>query len=155
MIRVPNIGRCPQRYASSLIQDNLFEWHFTLRGPKDTVFEEGLYHGKILLPTEYPFRPPDVLFLTPNGRWEVNQKVCLLLLTRICLTFTGFHEETWQPAWGIRTALLSVQSLMSSKDEAGVGAVSMTAEDRENLAKQYVYDTHRQIKSMDLLALCM
>lgn len=155
MIRVPNIGRCPQRYASSLIQDNLFEWHFTLRGPKDTVFEEGLYHGKILLPTEYPFRPPDVLFLTPNGRWEVNQKVCLLLLTQICLTFTGFHEETWQPAWGIRTALLSVQSLMSSKDEAGVGAVSMTAEDRENLAKQYVYDTHRQIKSMDLLALCM
>lgn len=34
-----------------------------------------MYHGKILLPTEYPFRPPDVLFLTPNGRYEVNTKV--------------------------------------------------------------------------------
>lgn len=60
-----------------LRQDNLFEWHFTMRGPKDTVFGEGMYHGKILLPTEYPFRPPDVMFLTPNGRWEVNTKVSL------------------------------------------------------------------------------
>ena len=34
-----------------------------------------MYHGKILLPTEYPFRPPDVLFLTPNGRYEVDTKV--------------------------------------------------------------------------------
>ena len=155
MIRAQNIERCQQRCVSCLIQDNLFEWHFTLRGPKDTVFEEGLYHGKILLPTEYPFRPPDVLFLTPNGRWEVNQKVGCSWLTQICLTFTGFHEETWQPAWGIRTALLSVQSLMSSKDEAGVGAVSMPGEDRERLAKQYVNGAHHQVKIMDLFALRM
>lgn len=29
-------------YANFLYsQDNLFEWHFTVRGPKDTDFEEG------------------------------------------------------------------------------------------------------------------
>ena len=57
------------------LQDNLFDWHFTLRGPKDTPFEHGLYHGRILLPSEYPFRAPHVLFLTPNGRWQLNTKV--------------------------------------------------------------------------------
>ncbi|WFD41733.1 E2 ubiquitin-conjugating enzyme [Malassezia psittaci] len=114
-------------YRAVPTEDNLFEWHFTLRGPRNTEFDSGMYHGKIILPTEYPFKPPDVMFLTPNGRWEVNRK--------ICLTFTGYHEETWQPAWGIRTALLSVQSLMSSQaEEGGIGAVSMTREDREKLA---------------------
>ena len=47
-----------------LPQDDLFEWHFTIRGPKDTEFEGGLYHGRILLPAEFPYRPPDIIFLT-------------------------------------------------------------------------------------------
>ena len=54
---------------------------------------------------------------------------------QICLTFTGYHEDEWQPAWGIRTALLGVQALMSSKpDEAGYGALKLPPEDREALA---------------------
>lgn len=35
----------------------------------------GLYHGRILLPAEYPFKPPAFLMLTPNGRFETGQKV--------------------------------------------------------------------------------
>ncbi|KAJ4306345.1 hypothetical protein N0V88_001145 [Collariella sp. IMI 366227] len=40
-----------------------------------------------LLPPTYPFR-----FLTPSGRFETNRE--------ICLSISGHHEETWQPAWG-------------------------------------------------------
>lgn len=58
-------------------KENMFEWHFTLRGPVDSPFAEGLYHGKVLLPTDYPFRPPHLVFLTPNGRWKVDTKVGL------------------------------------------------------------------------------
>nr|CDI53343.1 probable UBC6-E2 ubiquitin-conjugating enzyme [Melanopsichium pennsylvanicum 4] len=100
-------------YTAHPLEDNIFEWHFTLRGPPSTEFCSGLYHGRILLPAEYPFRPPDLMLLTPNGRWELNKK--------ICLTFTGFHEEMWQPAWGIRTALLGLQTFMTAKQEAAVG----------------------------------
>ncbi|CAF3449832.1 unnamed protein product, partial [Rotaria sp. Silwood2] len=46
------------------IQNNLYEWHFTIRGPKDTEFEHGIYHGRILLPPEYPMKPPSIIFLT-------------------------------------------------------------------------------------------
>jgi ubiquitin-conjugating enzyme E2 J1 len=45
-------------------QDNIFEWHFTIRGPRETEFEGGVYHGRILLPAEYPYKPPDIVFLT-------------------------------------------------------------------------------------------
>jgi hypothetical protein len=45
-------------------QDNIFEWHFTVRGPSGTPFEGGVYHGRILLPAEYPFKPPNIVWLT-------------------------------------------------------------------------------------------
>lgn len=53
----------------------LQEWHCTLRGPPGTEFEGGLYHFRLLLPAEYPFRAPSLMCLTPNGRFELNTKV--------------------------------------------------------------------------------
>lgn len=54
-----------------------------------TEFEGGLYHFRILLPAEYPFRPPSLMMLTPNGRFELNTKVCSDNdLFRFRLTFT-------------------------------------------------------------------
>ena len=117
-------------YTAAPLEDNIFEWHFTLRGPANTEFASGLYHGRILLPAEYPMRPPNLMLLTPNGRWELNKK--------ICLTFTGFHEEMWQPAWGIRTALLGLQTFMTAKAEAavGIGALDYPVQAREKLAAE-------------------
>lgn len=48
-------------------KENLFEWHFTLRGPAGTDFAGGVYHGRILLPAEYPFKPPNIMLLTVRG----------------------------------------------------------------------------------------
>lgn len=31
----------------------------------------------IVLPTEYPIKPPHLFFITPNGRFQVNRKICL------------------------------------------------------------------------------
>jgi ubiquitin-conjugating enzyme E2 J1 len=78
-------------YTAAPLENNLFEWHFTIRGPPDSDFTHGIYHGKIFLPPEYPFKPPDFLLLTPNGRFEVGKK--------ICLSISGYHPETWQPSW--------------------------------------------------------
>jgi ubiquitin-conjugating enzyme E2 J1 len=60
----------------------LQEWHCTLRGSPGTEFEGGLYHFRILLPSEYPFRPPSIVMLTPSGRFELNTKVCIPILIR-------------------------------------------------------------------------
>ena len=52
------------QYVAEPLEDNLFDWHFTLRGPRGTAFAEGLYHGRILLPADYPFKPPNIILLT-------------------------------------------------------------------------------------------
>lgn len=93
-------------YTAEPLESDLFEWHFTLRGPPGSPYADGLYHGRIVLPPTYPLRPPSFRFTTPNGRFEANRE--------ICLSISGHHEETWQPAWGIRTAVVAYVSLLSS-----------------------------------------
>ncbi|EME31320.1 Ubiquitin-conjugating enzyme E2 J1 [Galdieria sulphuraria] len=108
------------------LEEDLFEWHFTLKGPDGTPFEGGFYHGKILFPSEYPLKPPDIVMLTPNGRFETGQ--------RICLSISSFHEETWQPSWSIRSMLLGLCSMFPCKAE-GVGALNCDPEVQRRLAR--------------------
>ncbi|KAI0362673.1 UBC-like protein [Trametes cingulata] len=115
-------------YAAAPLEDDIFEWHCTIRGPPGTEFEGGLYHFRILLPSEYPFRPPAIMMLTPNGRFELN--------TKICISFTNYHEELWQPAWGVRTAIIGLQGFFPLKGTAavGVGALEYPTAERKRLA---------------------
>lgn len=39
---------------------NLLRWHFSVMGPANSVFQDGIYHGRVLLPKEYPGSPPRV-----------------------------------------------------------------------------------------------
>lgn len=107
--------------------DGMFEWHFTIRGPTGTDFEGGIYHGRILLPSEYPMKPPNIVFLTKNGRFEVG--------TKICLSISAHHEETWQPAWGVRTMLEALISFLPSDPGGALGSLDWTPEERKALAK--------------------
>ncbi|KAG0100221.1 hypothetical protein BGZ93_003391 [Podila epicladia] len=94
--------------------------------PEDTEFEGGLYHGRILLPNNYPFAPPSLMFLTPNGRFELNKKVCL--------SITGYHPEYWQPAWGIRTVLVAVMGFLPTESKGAIGGLDISVEARKALA---------------------
>ncbi|KAJ7684977.1 ubiquitin-conjugating enzyme/RWD-like protein [Mycena polygramma] len=115
-------------YSAAPLEDDIFEWHCTLRGPAGTEFEGGLYHFRILLPAEYPFRPPSLMMLTPSGRFETD--------TKICISFTSYHEELWQPAWGVRTAIIGLQGFFPLKGKAavGIGSIEYPVSERKRLA---------------------
>ncbi|KDQ18513.1 hypothetical protein BOTBODRAFT_185087 [Botryobasidium botryosum FD-172 SS1] len=115
-------------YSGAPREEDIFEWHCTIRGPAGTEFEGGLYHCRIQLPAEYPFRAPSVMVLTPNGRFELNKK--------ICISFTSYHEEMWQPAWGVRTVIVGLQGFFPHKGEAavGIGALEYPISERKRLA---------------------
>lgn len=116
------------QYYAEPVKDEMFEWHFTIRGPPGTDYEGGIYHGIITFPETYPFKPPSVQFLTPNGRFEVN--------TKICLTFTNFHPELWQPAWTVRTILIGLISYIPVEEEnMSIGSINMTSVERKRLVK--------------------
>jgi ubiquitin-conjugating enzyme E2 J2 len=45
--------------------------------------------------------------ITPNGRFKTN--------TRLCLSISDFHPDTWNPAWSVGTILTGLLSFMLEK----------------------------------------
>lgn len=71
------LSKPTDEYFARPLEDNLFEWHFTVHGPPTSEYEGGVYHGRILLPTEYPMKPPNIILLTvKNITLFINQKEC-------------------------------------------------------------------------------
>lgn len=112
--------------------NNLLEWHFTISGLHKTPFEDGLYHGKVVLDKKYPYIAPDIYILTPNGRFKPNQK--------ICLSATKFHQKQWQPRIKIKDILFGLRYFMgvsqSKMETMGVGSMVCSDEERVFLAKR-------------------
>jgi ubiquitin-conjugating enzyme E2 J1 len=116
------------RYTAAPLEHDMFEWHFTIRGPVTTDYENGIYHGRILLPPDYPYKPPHIIFLTPNGRFDTN--------TKICLSFSAYHPELWQPAWGIRLILEALIAFLPTPTDGAIGAIDYSSTERKKLAVQ-------------------
>ncbi|CAL9776115.1 unnamed protein product [Musa acuminata subsp. burmannicoides] len=113
-------------FMSLPLEENIFEWQFAIRGPQDTEFEGGIYHGRIQLPAEYPLKPPSFMFLTPNGRFETQ--------TKICLSISNYHPEHWQPSWSVRTALVALIAFMSTNPNGALGSLDYKKDVRRELA---------------------
>jgi ubiquitin-protein ligase len=122
------------------IQDetNKFIFYFLLVGDKEDPKNKettghyacGYYIGKIMLPPTYPDKPGDFMMLTPNGRFAVNSK--------ICLTNSGYHSESWSPIWSIRNMILGFASIFYVDLDKGISHIKMTKSERLKMASESI-----------------
>ena len=94
---IPNLSAGP-------INDNLFEWEAVILGPVGTPYEGGVFYLNISIPSNYPFKPPIVIFKTKIYHPNINNtgNICLDIL-----------KNQWSPALTISKILLSICSLLS------------------------------------------
>lgn len=120
------LQRDPVPYVEATpLPSNILEWHYVVKGPEDTPYYGGYYHGKLIFPKDYPFKPPRIIMLTPNGRFQTN--------TRLCLSISDFHPDSWNPAWSVATILTGLLSFMVEKT-ATLGSIETTTEVKRQLA---------------------
>ena len=127
MIRVIFIGQNFNKLNRFLFPLCFFKRHFIIRGPEKTPFENGIYHGQLKFPTEYPFKPPSIFMVTPTGRFKCN--------TRLCLSMTDYHPNTWNPTWSVSTILTGLLSFMLEKNPT-MGSIETPDYKKKQLAKQ-------------------
>ncbi|OON22152.1 ubiquitin--protein ligase, partial [Opisthorchis viverrini] len=108
------------------LPSNMFEWHYVIRGPSDSPYKGGYYHGKLVFPREFPFRPPSIYMITPNGRFACN--------TRLCLSISDFHPDTWNPAWSVSSILTGLLSFMLENTHT-TGSIETSASTKRLLAE--------------------
>ena len=87
-----------------MVNNDIRHWKGKIKGPIDTCYAGGTFIVDIIIPDDYPFKPPKMKFDTkiwhPNIS-SVTGAICLDIL-----------KNEWTPALTIRTALISLQALM-------------------------------------------
>ncbi|KAH0788154.1 Ubiquitin-conjugating enzyme family protein [Histomonas meleagridis] len=84
-------------------QETLNEWICEIDGPKDTIWENGVFRLKVTFPPEYPFKAPRVVFTTPMFHPNISPQgnICIDLLF-----------DRWLPSFHIASLLVSIRSFL-------------------------------------------
>ncbi|XAR67860.1 Ubiquitin--protein ligase [Bertholletia excelsa] len=88
--------------------DSLTHLSGTIPGPLGTPYEGGTFNIDIVLPDGYPFEPPRMQFATKVWHPNISSQsgaICLDIL-----------KDQWSPALTLKTALLSLQALLSAPE---------------------------------------
>lgn len=121
--------RDTHNYRLSYRDSDLGLIYAVIRG-LDGEYSGGEYILKIKLPKDYPFSPPVVAFLTPNGRFEPE--------VSICLNITHMHSETWSPLITLEKLIYSVMSVLYDPTISGIGGMVSSADKKKTLAASSV-----------------
>jgi ubiquitin-protein ligase len=91
--------------------ENITTMYACLIGPEDTPYEDGFYGFRLIIPQEYPFKPPKAEFLTTDGNVRFNPN--LYACGKVCLSILGtWSGPPWTSVCTISSVLLSLQSLL-------------------------------------------
>lgn len=83
-------------------------WKAQIAGPIDTPYAGGVFTVDIKIPPNYPFAAPKMQFDTKVWHPNISSQTGV-----ICLDIL---KNEWSPALTIRTALLSLQALLSTPE---------------------------------------
>lgn len=107
-------------------ESNILEVHYVIEGSEKTPYAGGIYHGKLIFPKAYPLKPPSVIMITKNGRFQPNR--------RLCLSMSDFHPESWNPMWSVSTILTGLYSFMIESAPT-LGSTESTKSQKEKFAR--------------------
>lgn len=123
-----NLHRDPVPYIrAEPLPSDMLEWHYVIEGPADTPYHGGYYYGLLLFTPQYPFKPPAIQMLTPNGRFETNR--------RLCISISDYHPETWNPTWSVSSILTGLLSFML-ENAVALGTIETTDAQKRRFMQQ-------------------
>jgi len=94
----------PANCSAGPVDDDMYTWEASIMGPTECPYEGGMFRLRIHFPSDYPFKPPKVSFVTPIYHCNINASggICLDIL-----------KDQWSPVLTISKVLLSICSLMT------------------------------------------
>ena len=99
---------------------DLYKWQIQLEGPQDSPYAGGFFKLLLVLPPDYPFKPPALNFQTkiyhPNISNDERGLMCLPML----------KSEEWKPSSKISAVLLTAINLLRepNPDDAVEGSIA-------------------------------
>jgi len=128
------IATPPPGIKVSLVDDsNIHNWKIIMDGPADSPYAGGKFELLLVLPHEYPFKPPKISFKTriyhPNVTFDEHGAMCIGIL----------KPEAWKPSSKILAVLDATQQLLSEPvpdDAVEASAAEKFKNDRKAFDKE-------------------
>src|ERR1700753_4150528 len=86
----------PDEYVKYIISDDdISTWYVLLGGMdgNENEFMQGEFLVRIKLPINYPYSPPEFYFMTPQGVYDVEKKVCI--------SIGEYHSDNYRAVLGV------------------------------------------------------
>ena len=123
--------------------NNLLDWYCMIYDLNEEEYKNGQYIFNIKMSPNYPFDPPEFYFLTPNGRFDIDKK--------LCFSNSSYHKESWSPLWTIKTIILGFLSFFLEKKSSGIGHLVASIDEKIIFAeKSQEYNKTKLKKYLDL-----
>ena len=99
-----DLGKVPPSNLSAVpIYDDMFNWKATIMGPIDSPYSGGTFFLNITFPTDYPFKPPKINFITRIYHPNIDSNGSFYL---------DILKDQWSPTLTISSVLQSISSLL-------------------------------------------
>jgi ubiquitin-conjugating enzyme E2 D/E len=87
--------------------DTISFWRVLIAGPSGSPFESGVFALNVIIPSDYPFKPPQITFETPVYHCNVNDsgKICLDIL-----------YDRWSPSLSVPKCLEAIRIMLMEPD---------------------------------------
>ena len=128
----------------ALREEKPWVWYLKLHGfaGDEDEFVGGEYIVRMKAPEGFPFKPPHFRFMTPNGVYDVEKKVCI--------NIGQFHSDQYRAALGMSGfANQLVSGMIGWKTlGGGISLLNTTLEKKKELASysiEYNNTRHKEI----------
>ena len=94
----------PVNCTAKIINDNINQWEGQIIGPPETPYKDGIFKLSISFPENYPFKAPNIRFITKVYHCNVGEDgaICLDLL-----------NTRWTPAITVGKLLVGICSFLN------------------------------------------
>ena len=141
MMELKQIKKDTNHLYSISPTDDFLKWEFIVIGPPDTLYEGGIFTGRMYFTKQYPTKPPRVFFnkiLHPNI--YIHGEVCISILHEGTDVY-GYEKdiERWLPSHGIDSIMMSIISMLSApnfESPANIDASSLWKNSPEKYKKE-------------------
>src|SRR3989344_328188 len=139
----------PDEYAIFAMDPvDIKTWYLLLRNMKGNhdEYDGGQYIFRMVIPDDFPYKPPQFYALTPNGLYEQNSKCCI--------SIGEYHSRDYRPTLGMRGFSIELANGMITWEKMGTGInlLNTSWKEKQKLALNSVeFNKKHHKKELDLL----
>ena len=122
--------------------EDILKGYAVVFGPSDSIYRYGCYSFRFDFPTEYPYKPPKLTYLTNDGETRFhpnlyrNGKVCISILHEGVDQFNYESiSDRWKPIHGIISILMSIILMLAEPNLESPANVNASKLYRDNIKK--------------------